>query len=1059
MSVTEIAVKRSTLVVVVFTGLALLGLMCYRLLTYELIPKIDMPVMTVVTQYPGASAGEVENSVTKKIEDALSALENVKYMASTSQENVSIIVLELLPNTNVDLTLQDAQRKVNAILSQMPVNVKTPALMSYSTDDIPILKMGVRARMQATRLFQIAKDQIKPQLSKIPGVGQVTLIGGDERQIRINIDRGRLAAYNLSIAQVFGAVSSSNMQFATGRIEGTQSQYTIRLAGRIATLDELGRLILVRRPNGSLIRLGDVAEIVDGVAEYTKITRINGENSIGIYIQKQSDANTVEVCRLVKEELAKIESQYALSSLAFDIASDNSEFTLDAANAVMNDLGVAILLVAIVMFLFLHSVRNSFIVLVSIPTSLVSVFIGMYLFNFSLNTMTLMGLSLVIGILVDDSIVVLENIYRHLAMGKDRTRAALDGRGEIGFTAVAITMVDVVVFLPMSLVSGMIGNFLREFALVVVFSTLMSLFVSFTVTPLLASRFSRIERLTRGTLMGRIALGFEALYHRAVAGYERVLRWGLAHRRPVYAVATALFIGSFLLVGFGFIGNEFMPNSDRGEFTITLEGEPQNTLRQTNMLVEKVEKLLFEKPEVRKVFATVGGTSSAMGLGASEAHKAEITVAIVDKRERSVTVEQFAARVKRDILERIPGLKVTATPASMMGSAQAPVQILLRGSDMDEIYRTADKVSRAIADVPGVNDIRLSVDRSKPEMHIELDRDRMSSLGLSVSDVGTALQLAFAGNTNLQYSEGGTDYDINVKLDAFDRRSIADIGSISFVTGAGSIVELRQFASVSQALGPNKLERYNRMSSLTVKAEVFGRPTGTVGAEIKEAVARSVRAKGVDIIYKGQMERQAEAFGGLFTALFAAILLVYFVMVALYNSYLYPFVVLFSLPVAMIGALLALALTGNAISVYSLIGMIMLMGLVAKNAILLVDFTNALRAKGMGVVDALVEAGKERMRPILMTTIAMVFGMLPLAVSTGAASENRHGLAWVIIGGLVSSLLLTLVLVPAVYVAMENLKERARRRFGRKSKTADGDAPADAELPAAEIPAAAGDQA
>jgi len=1038
MTITEIAIKRSTLVVVVFTALTLLGLLCYKSLNYELIPKIDVPIVLIATQYPGASAGEVETSVTKKLEDALSALENVKSMKSTSQEGYSSIVIELVAGTNINVSLQDAQRKVNSVLYQLPTDVKTPSLMSFSTEDIPVLKLGVSAHMDATKLYQATKDQIKPQLSKINGVGLITLVGGDERQININLDKKKLEAYNLSIAQIYNIVNNSNMQFATGKIEGNQSQYTVRLSGKFATVDELKKLIVQQKSDGSTIQLSDIAEVVDGIAEYTTLSRINGENSIGLIVQKQSDANSVQVCESVKEEMKKIEKQYASSGLKFNIASDNSVFTLASADAVIEDLGVAIILVAIVMFLFLHSFRNSLIVLVSIPTSLISVFTGMYIFDFSLNLMTLMGLSLVIGILVDDSIVVLENIHRHLNMGKNKQVAALDGRNEIGFTAVAITMVDVVVFLPMALVTGMIGNMLREFALVVVFSTLMSLFVSFTVTPLLASRFSKIEKLSWDTIWGKIALGFENLYNKLVAAYEKVLRWGLAHRKTVFITVSVLFFASFSLIAFKFIGSEFMPNSDRGEFVISLEGEPQNTIYTTNALTEKVEKLLFKKPEVIKVFSNIGYSTSSMLSSGGEAHKAELTVTIVDKKLRTQTVEQYAAMVKKEILETIPGLKVTSTPTSMFGSSDAPIQILLRGPDMDNIYKTSDEVMAAIKDVPGINDINLSVEKSKPEMKIELDRNKMSMLGLSVADVGNTLQLAFAGNTNIQFSEKESDYDINVIFDQFDRKMIDDIGSINFINSKGNSVELRQFANIYQALGPNKLERYDRISSLTVTAQVFGRPIGTVGDEIKKVIAQKVHTNNVSIEYKGQLERQAEAFGSLFTALFAAILLVYFVMVSLYNSYIYPFVVLFSLPVAIIGAFLALALSGQNLSIYSLIGLIMLMGLVAKNAILLVDFTNKLKEGGATVVEALVEAGKERMRPILMTTIAMVFGMLPLALSSGAASENKNGLAWAIIGGLTSSLLLTLILVPSVYISIENVKVKFGKRFKKHEAEENG---------------------
>jgi len=1044
MTITELAIKRSTLVVVVFTALTILGIVCFKQLNYALIPKIDVPVMLISTQYPGASAQEVESSVTKKLEDALSAMENVKYMSSTSQEGASTIIIELEPNANIDLSLQDAQRKVNAVLYQLPDNVKTPSLLSFSTDQIPVLKLSVRANMESPKLYQLVKDQLKPRFAKINGVANITLVGGDEREIKVNVSREKLAAYKISISQVFSIVGNSNMEFATGKIEADRTQYTLRLSGKVSSMDQLKNVIVAKSQNGSIIRLSDVAEIVDGIAEYSTISKMNGQNAIGIIIQKKTDANSVEVCDMGKAEVKAIEQQYASQGVKFSIASDNSIFTLASSEAVIEDLGLAIILVAIVMFLFLHSIRNSFIVLVSIPTSLISVFTAMYIFNFTLNIMTLMALSLVIGILVDDSIVVLENIYRHLSMGKDRGKAALDGRNEIGFTAVAITLVDVVVFIPMALVSGMIGNFLREFSLVVVFSTLMSLFVSFTVTPLLASRFSKLEKLTRDTLLGKIALSFEDIYKKLVQLYEKVLRWGLSHKGIIYTVVPVLFISSLMLVGFGFIGSEFMPKTDMNEFSVKLEGEPQNTIYQTNQLTEKVEQLLLSKPEVEKVFSAIGYSSSSF-VSSGQEYKSELTVAIVDKKKRKQTVEQYAASIKKDILAKIPGLKVSAAPTSMFGTSDAPIQILLRGSDMNEIYETADSVMGVISGISGINDVNLSVENSKPEMHIELNRDKMSMLGLSVADVGNTLSLAFSGNTDLQYTDKGEDYDINVKLDQFDRKNLEDVGSITFMNSKGDIIELKQFANIYQALGPNKLERYDRISSLKVTAEVYGRPIGTVGDEIKKAVAEKIHTNTVTIEYKGQLERQAEAFSSLFTALFAAILLVYFVMVSLYNSYIYPFVVLFSLPVAMIGAFLAMALAGQNLSVYSIIGIIMLMGLVAKNAILLVDFTNKLKEEGMPVAEALVEAGKERLRPILMTTIAMVFGMLPLALSSGASSESKNGLAWAIIGGLLSSLLLTLVLVPSVYATVEKIKTKLYHKKAPDKGTSSGPAPVIAE--------------
>ncbi len=1027
MSITQIVIKRPTLAVVLFSVLALLGIMSYSHLNYELLPKIEVPTITITTIYPGASASEVESSVTKKIEESVASLENLKNIQSTSYESTSVVVVQFNANTDLNIALQDAQRKLNVMLSELPDDAKTPSLKKASTDDMPVLRFGVTADLPATELYQYAKDRIKPQFSKLKGVGTISMIGGTERQIRINVNKSKLNSYRISITQVYSAIANANLELPAGNITSTKQQYSVRLSGKITSLDDLKKLTVSRTQTGGIIHLSDVAEVVDGTAEIKQLNRINGENSIGMLIRKQSDANTVEVCELARNEISKLEKNNKDIGLKFTIASDTSIFTLDSANDVMKDLLYAVIIVAFIMFLFLHSLRNSFIIMISIPCSIISVFVAMYIFDFSLNLMTLMALSLIVGVLVDDSIVVLENTFRHLEMGKSSKQAAIDGRNEIGFSALAITLVDVVVFVPLSLVSGTIGDMLREFSLVIVFSTLMSLLVSFTITPLLASRFSKLEKINPESLSGRFSLKFESFFTSIINLYERILRWVLGHRKVLYGIVVLLFVGAFALPGLGLIGSEFVANPDRGEFIIRIEGEPQNTLYQTNMQVQKVEELLYAKPEVVKVFSNIGYSGSGNGSGSSSSNKSELTVDILPKDQRLITVEKFAAQIKSEIQNTIPGLKVTASAVNIVGIADdAPISILLRGANVDQLFEMGDSIMDIMKEVPGTRDIKLSVENSKPEFKVSLNREKMDLLNLSVYEISNTLRLAFAGSSNLNFSENGADYDMMVQFDEFDRNTIDDIGSLTFINNKGERIELRDFATFYQTMGANKLERYDRISSLTVKASVFNRPVGTVGEEIRQAIENKITTDKISIDYKGQMESQSDAFGSLGTAMLMAIICVYLVMVALYNSYIYPFVVLFSIPVAIIGALLALALTGNSLSIFSIIGIIMLIGLVAKNAILLVDFTNHARDKGASVLEALVEAGKERLRPIIMTTMAMIFGMLPIALASGASSEIKSGLAWVVIGGLTSSLLLTLVLVPSVYATFVSIRDRVR---------------------------------
>jgi HAE1 family hydrophobic/amphiphilic exporter-1 len=1030
MSITELAIKRPTLIVVIFAVLSFLGVISYFSLNYELFPKYSQPVLVIVTPYPGASPSEVENSVTKKVEDAISSLEDIDNIQSTSSEGNSVVVIIFSTSADMDKALENATRKVANIEYLLPKDVRKPIISNFSMDDIPIMRLGITSKIPSTELYDLVKNKIKPMLSTVNGISQVDILGGEEREIRINVDNEKLRAHQLSILQVTQAIQAANMEFPTGKIKDQSQEVIIRLSGKFIALEDLKNLVISNKNDGSPVRLEDIAEIQDAKKETTSINRFNGQNSLGVLIFKQPDGNEVEISKKVREAIAHIEELYQPQQIRFAIANDTSEFTLISANAVMKDLLLAICLVALVMLVFLHSLRNSFIVMVAIPASLISTFTAMYLLDFSLNIISLIAMSLVIGILVDDSIVVLENIYRHMEKGKDRWKASIDGRNEISYTALSITLVDVVVFLPIAVISSMISGLLRQFTLVVVFATLLSLFVSFTITPLLASRMAKHTNFRKGSLMDRIISGFEAALTSFTEGYSKVIIWSLHHKLIVIAGTTILFFASLSLVIGGFIGSEFVSLGDRGEIIIQMELPKNASIEQTNQFTLQAEKYLLKQPEVVSVFTSVGSSTSFFEAGGS-AYKSEIHVKMVEKEKRNITSEIFAINMKKDLMNLMPGTKVRSTIVSLMGTSDMdPIQVVMSGPNIDTLTTWSEKVMAGMKKVPGTYEVKLSVEAGNPEVDIRIDKDKMATLGLSTAMVGMTLQNAFSGNNDAKYRDGDNEYDINVVLDQFDRNSINDISGLSFINDKGQSIQLNQFAVIRPSSGTTVLQRYNRVPSVTVQCQVIGRPVGSVGEDVMKAVSDMKLPKEIAIIPEGDMKYQAEAFGSMGIAFLASILFVYLIMVALYDSYIYPFVVLFSIPLAIIGALLALGLTMQSLTIFSILGIIMLVGLVGKNAILLVDFTNQSKAEGHSTFDSLILAGKVRMRPILMTTFSMIFGMLPIALASGAGSEWKNGMAWALIGGLTSSLFLTLIVVPVVYYMVDKLKERFSRKTG-----------------------------
>ncbi len=1027
MTLTELSIKRPTLIVVLFTVLGILGLFSYQQLQYELLPKMTPPVVSVSILYPGASPSEVETSLTKPVEEAVSAIEKIVSITSTSTEGLSVVAIEFSNSANIEKALQDAQRKINEVRDRFPNEAKAPVITRFALDEVPVLRIGATSSLPDADFYQMLKNNIKPLLSSVDGVGQVYLSGGREREIRVNIDLAKLQSYALTVPDVLKEVGKANLDFPTGKIDDRDRQFVVRLAGKFTTLDELKNLVLRSTTSGN-VALRDVAEVEDGFKELTTLTRLNGRSAVGIMVMKQSDANTVDVSRLTRTSLSKLEKLYSARHLRFDIAQDASTFTLDAVTAVQHDLLLAVGLVAIVMMLFLHSLRNSLIVLVSIPTSLVTTFIGMYLFGFSLNLMTLLSLSLVVGVLVDDSIVVLENIYRHLERGEEPRQAALNGRNEIGFTALSITLVDVVVFLPISLVSGIVGNILREFSVVMVISTLVSLFVSFTLTPLLASRFSKVETFTGKNVVEKFAIGFERNFLRLRQGYLDLLQWSLHNPRKVFFSAMLLLLLSFLLPFFGFIGGEFISVSDRGEFSVKLELEPGTSLEETNRLTRSVERRLTAMAEVKKVMVNVGASSEGF-FNQSADNIAEINVRLTSKEERVRSTDAIMQAVRIN-LKDIAGLKASVNPIGIFGTAnETPVVVILSGPLRSQVSKVAETLRDSVKSIPGTADVKLTSGVGSPEVRIVVDRDKMASFGLSIADVGAALRTAYAGDEAGKYRDGGDEFDIRVMLDKYYRQDTSTLSEIALRTPQGNLATLGQFVSFEQDRGYKQLQRKDRNNAVWVKAQVVGCPVGTIGKDIDRILANmkknGMMPSTVSHAYDSDLKRQGESNSTLLLSFLVAIIFVYLIMVALYDSYIWPMVVMFSIPLAIIGALFALAITGKSLSIFTILGIIMLVGLVGKNAILLVDFINKFRKEGMELSDAILESAKERLRPILMTTLTLIFGLLPIALSQSSGSEWKSGLSVALVGGLFSSMFLTLLVIPVVYVWFDN----ARKKF------------------------------
>jgi HAE1 family hydrophobic/amphiphilic exporter-1 len=1029
MNITAIAIKRPSLIIVLFSVLALAGIIGYKNLSYELMPDFNQPVVVIKTVYPGAEPQEVETSVSRKIEDALSNLEGVDYLVTKSLPNASVIIANLKYGTNLDKTMQDAQRYIDNIRKDLPADILSPVMSKVSPNDLPIMSVSASSNLPATVFYQKMKDDFLPQIQQIKGVAEITMLGGEEREIQVKVNQEKLKLYKIGLLQVSEAINRSGLDLPAGKIQSGTENNAVRITAKFASIEDIKNVQIAMPVAGSPVYVKDIAIVTDAAKEITSVSRYNGKNGIGLLLKKQGDANAVDVSKLVREKFKAIEKQYASDGVKIIIANDSTDNTIAAVNSVVFDLFLAVILVSLVMLLFLRSFRNSLIVLVAIPTSLVTAFAVMWILGYTLNLMTLLAMSLIIGILVDDATVVLENIQRHLDMKKDKRVAAMDGRMEIGFSALSITLVDVVVFLPILFLQVFVADMLKQFSVVVVTSTLTSLLVGFTLTPWLASRIGKSEDLKPTNFFNRFLLWFEKQLDKFINWYGKQLSWVLSHKLIFTAIVFLLFVFTGAILKQGIIGKELISTGDQGKFRLNLEFDKSTSIQQNNIRSQKIEQFILQQPEVATVFSNIGGPSTGIGsLGVGAANKTEFTIQLKPAKERNnQPTEAFMSGIREALKNQFPGINYSMAALGLIPRT-APIELTLSGNNLPLVMKTGSELKSVIEKIPGADNVRLSVEEGSAEYKIIPDKDKLQRLGLTTAYAGINIRTAITGNDDAALTEKGIEYPVRIWLDDFNRKNFEDVSRLSIVNPMGMPIEVSQFANIVQDNSPSLLERKDRQPAITLTADALGRPSGTVADEVVAYIKKNPLPDGMQMTWGSDIKRQNDSFGALGSVLLISFLLIYLIMVALYDSFVYPFVVLFSIPVAAIGALLALNLSMNNLSLFALLGLIMLMGLVAKNAILIVDFTNQLKAEGKHFKDALLIASKERMRPILMTTLAMVFGMLPIALAKGTASEWKNGLAWVIIGGLLSSLILTVYLVPVVYYVVDTLKGKFSKK-------------------------------
>ncbi len=1023
MWITKVSIKNPVFATMVMLAIMVLGLFSYLRLGVERMPNVEIPVAFISIEYPGASAEAVESDLTKPIEDAVNTVGGIKKIRSTSAEGRSSTSIEFQLNTNMDKAVQELRDKLSQIRPNFPKEVKDPFISRIPNENTePIATLVLTSESKSLRELSILSDQVvSKRLQNIAGVAQVKISGVSQRQIAIRLKPAQMAAQQIGIDEVIRAIQASNQNLPAGSISTGNSEQLVRVEGKIKDVRGFGRIIIAQRASGPIL-LEQVAQITDSEKEQSSISRLNGKPAINFDITKTQEANIVDVGESVKK-IVTIMPQYLPADVQLRLLNADSDNIQSQLNNVKATIVEGAVLTMLIVFLFLQSWRSTIITGVTLPISVMASFIAMYIFGFTLNFLTLMALSLCIGLLIDDAIVVRENIVRHLGMGKNHKDAASHGTNEIGLAVMATTFAIVAVFVPVAFMKGIIGRFFLQFGITVAVAVLVSLFVSFTLDPMLSSvwpdpvkdRFKYLPWL--GRIMAGVERGIDALHHL----YERWLKRALAWRKTTLAAALALFVGSFFIVPF--LGGEFVPETDRGFTTLNVKTPVGSSLAYTETKVAQVEAALKAFPEIESVITSIGNGDGS--------NNAEISLKLTDRKLTQRRSQQELEPLLRKRLSTIAGLE------SSVGGNK-PIYIAILGQDATKLDTVARSLMQQMGKIKGVTDIEYSLGNANPATDIKINRELASDLGLSVQQIGSALRPLVSGDTVSQWqAEDGQNYAVNVQLPKSGRQKIGDLSDLSLASskqgsdGKPIMVPLRQVVEFVPSSSPQTIKRQDLQRRVAITAGVEGRPAGDASDEVRKLTQTMKLPDGVRFDIGGQAQEIQETFGAALGALAIAVLFIYFVLGSQFSSFLQPVAIMLSLPLSLIGVFSALVLTGSTLNVFSIIGCIMLMGLVTKNAILLVDFANQAQREGMNQMTAILQAGQVRLRPILMTTLAMIFGMLPMAIGLGDGGELQAPMGRAVIGGVITSTVLTLVVVPVAYSYLDNLGKRIARWFKR----------------------------